>query len=107
MALRVHHRTAMQTNPRNSSFVDSEHARAANLTKLGFAQEGLRRIDERASEGTEIVDHMKVTNTCRSPIAEGLLRMVAKSVGLTVDVRIIQNSPCWRARRRVDIPALW
>ena|ERR1700683_2802979 len=110
----------MQTTPRNSSFVDFEHARAANLAKVGFAQESLRRIDEQASTGTEIVADLKVINTCQSPMAEGLLRMVAKSVGLTVDVRI--DSPCWRrnssglsaplstfkyASRRDDIPALW
>jgi hypothetical protein len=94
----------MQTTPRNS-FLDFENA-VANLAKADYAQQALRRIDERASAGTEIAD-LKVTNTCQSPMAEGLLRMIAQSVGLTVDVRIIQNSPCWRASRRVDIPALW
>jgi hypothetical protein len=78
----------MQTTPRNSSFVDFEHAGTANLAKVGFAHEGLR-----------------------------LLRMVAKSVGLTFDVRI--DSPCWRRnstglsapsstfKYASDIPALW
>jgi hypothetical protein len=99
----------MLTAPRNS-YIDFYHTGAANLAKLaklGLAPQGLRRMDEQASKGTEAVAHMKVTNTCRSPMAEGLLRMIVKSVGLTVDVRIVQNSPCWRANRRVDIPALW
>lgn len=102
----MHTRTGMLTAPRNS-YIDFDHTGAANLAKLGLAPQGLRRMDEQASKGTEAVAHMKVTNTCRSPMAEGLLRMIAKSVGLTVGVRIVQNSPCWRANRRVDIPALW
>jgi|HubBroStandDraft_6_1064221.scaffolds.fasta_scaffold120125_3 hypothetical protein len=106
MASSVHTRIGMQITPRNS-FVDFGHARGANLMKVDFAKQALPRIHERASEGPKIVDHRKVTNTCRSPMAEGLLRMIAKSVGLTVEVRIIQNAPCWRASRLVDIPALW
>jgi hypothetical protein len=49
----------MQTNPRNS-YVDFGNAGAVNLVKVGLAQHGLRRMDEQASEGTEIVAHMKV-----------------------------------------------
>jgi hypothetical protein len=85
-----------------------------------LAPQGLRRIDEPASERTETIAHLKVINPSRSPMAKGFLRMVAKSVGLTVDVRI--DSPCWRrnssglsaplptfrdASQLVDIPALW
>jgi hypothetical protein len=95
----------MLTTPRNS-FVDFEHAGTASLPKLGLATQGLRRIDEPAPVRMEIAD-LKITNTCHSPMAEGLLRMIAQSVGLSVDVRIIHNSPCWRASRQGDIPALW
>jgi hypothetical protein len=96
----------MLTTPRNS-FGDFEHAGAANLAKLGLATQGIRRTDEQVSERTETIAYLKVINPSRSPMAEGFLRLVAKSAGLTVDVRIIQNAPCWRASRRVDIPALW
>jgi hypothetical protein len=87
-------------------YVDFDHAGDANLANLGFAQQGLSGIDEQFSEGTEIVARMRIINTCPNPMAEGFLRMIAKSVGLTVDVRLIQNLPCWRASQRVHIPAL-
>jgi hypothetical protein len=100
--------------------MDSYHAGAANLAKLGLAPQGLRRIDEPASEETEIVVHLEVMNTYRSPMAGRFLKIVAKSVGLTLDVRT--DSPCWRrnssgwsaagptfrdASQLVDVPALW
>jgi hypothetical protein len=47
----------MQTTPRNSH-VDFGNAGAANLVKAEFAQQGLRRMGEQASEGTGIVAHM-------------------------------------------------
>ncbi|HEV1287123.1 MAG TPA: hypothetical protein VNU44_17515 [Bryobacteraceae bacterium] len=49
----------MQTNPRNS-YEDFGNAVAANLVKVAFGQLGVGRMDEQASEGTEIVAHMKV-----------------------------------------------
>jgi hypothetical protein len=109
----------MLTTPRNS-FVDLDHASAVNLAKLGLMAQGLRRIDELASEEMETIARLRVTSTCRSPMAEALLRIVAKSVGVTVDECI--KSRCWGhnssgwsdpspkfmdAIQPVDVPALW
>jgi hypothetical protein len=49
----------MLINPRNT-YVGIDDAGAANLARVGLAQQGLCRIDEQAAEGTEIVAHMKV-----------------------------------------------
>jgi hypothetical protein len=49
----------MQTTPKNS-YLDSGYGGAANLLKVGIAQQGFYRMSEQACEGTGIVVHMKV-----------------------------------------------
>jgi hypothetical protein len=68
----------MQTTSRNS-YVDFGNAGAANLVKVGFAQQGLHRMDEQPSEGTGIVAHMKVI----APLT---------STGPSVRARVVNDS---------------
>jgi hypothetical protein len=78
MALSVHNRMGMPTTPRNS-YADFGDAGAANLAKVGFAQQGLCRWDKQASDGTASVAHMKVI----APLT---------STGPSVRARVVNSS---------------
>jgi hypothetical protein len=78
MATRVHIFSGMETSPRNSN-VDFGNAGAVNFLKVGLVQDGVRRMDEQASEGTEIVAHMKVI----APLT---------STGPSVRARVVNDS---------------
>jgi hypothetical protein len=78
MVPRVQTFKGMQTSPRNL-YVDFGNAGTVNFVKAGLAQHRLRRMDEQASEGTEIVAHMKVI----APLT---------STGPSVRARVVNDS---------------
>ncbi len=83
MAFKVHTGTGMQTIPRNSC-VDFGNERAANLTNAVFGQQGFRRMDEPASEGTGIVAYMKVIAPLTSTGPSVLARVVNDSASVLI-----------------------
>src|ERR1700684_1233209 len=83
MASSVHTWTGMQTNPRNS-YEDFGSAVAANLVKVAFGQLGVGRMDEQASEGTEIVAYMKVIAPLTSTGPSVRARVLNDSAGLVI-----------------------
>jgi hypothetical protein len=73
----------MQTTPRNSR-VDCGDAGAAKLLRLCFAQKGFRRLDQQASDKTEIVAHMKVIAPLTSTGPAVCARVVKDSASVLV-----------------------
>jgi hypothetical protein len=83
MASSVHTRMGMPTTPKNS-FVDFGDAGAADVMKVGLAQQGFLRMDEQPSEETGIVAHMKVIVPMTSTGPSVLARVVGDSASTLI-----------------------